>query len=88
MSSVKVAVRVRPFNQREIGNESKCIIGVTANTTTINGRDLGKETHSFNFDHSYWSFSKNDSHFTTQKQVSLCVFIKFFLEISPRVRSP
>ncbi|CAI5442480.1 unnamed protein product [Caenorhabditis angaria] len=69
MSSVKVAVRVRPFNQREISNNSKCVMGVNGNTTTINGREIGKETHAFNFDHSYWSFTKSDQHFASQKQV-------------------
>lgn len=33
MSSVKVAVRVRPFNSREIGRESKCIIEMAGATT-------------------------------------------------------
>ncbi len=33
MSSVKVAVRVRPFNSREIGRESKCIIEMSGATT-------------------------------------------------------
>lgn len=35
MSSVKVAVRVRPFNSREIARESKCIIEMTGNTTGL-----------------------------------------------------
>lgn len=33
-ASVKVAVRVRPFNSREIGKESKCIIQMSGNTTS------------------------------------------------------
>lgn len=33
MSSVKVAVRVRPFNNREISRECKCIIQMSGNTT-------------------------------------------------------
>lgn len=37
MSSVKVAVRVRPFNSREIAKESKCIIEMTGATT---GKEL------------------------------------------------
>ncbi|EGT35137.1 hypothetical protein CAEBREN_30789 [Caenorhabditis brenneri] len=69
MSSVKVAVRVRPFNQREISNASKCVLQVNGNTTTINGHAINKENFSFNFDHSYWSFTKNDPHFISQKQV-------------------
>lgn len=34
MSSVKVAVRVRPFNSREINRDSKCIIEMADNTTS------------------------------------------------------
>jgi len=34
MSSVKVAVRVRPFNSREINRDSKCIIEMVDNTTS------------------------------------------------------
>nr|CAD7397870.1 unnamed protein product [Timema cristinae] len=33
MSSVKVAVRVRPFNNREISRECKCIIEMEDKTT-------------------------------------------------------
>lgn len=33
-ASVKVAVRVRPFNSREISKESKCIIQMQGNTTS------------------------------------------------------
>lgn len=35
MSSVKVAVRVRPFNSREISRESKCIIEMCGNYKNI-----------------------------------------------------
>ncbi|VDK45590.1 unnamed protein product [Anisakis simplex] len=101
MSSVKVAVRVRPFNTREISNHAKPIISMTGNTTSsfvanfllfppmtsllqsnvllqlrtstvaaIIGSGGGNErTHSFNFDYSYWSFNRDDSHFASQKQV-------------------
>ena len=34
MSSVKVAVRVRPFNNREIVRDCKCIIEMADNTTS------------------------------------------------------
>lgn len=34
MSSVKVAVRVRPFNTREIERDAKCVIAMTGNTTS------------------------------------------------------
>uniref|UniRef100_A0A8C3Y390 Kinesin motor domain-containing protein n=1 Tax=Catharus ustulatus TaxID=91951 RepID=A0A8C3Y390_CATUS len=33
-ASVKVAVRVRPFNSRETSKESKCIIQMQGNSTS------------------------------------------------------
>uniref|UniRef100_A0A8B9JJM6 plus-end-directed kinesin ATPase n=1 Tax=Astyanax mexicanus TaxID=7994 RepID=A0A8B9JJM6_ASTMX len=69
-ASVKVAVRVRPFNSREIGKESKCIIQMSGNTTTILNPKQPKENKSFNFDYSYWSHtSPEDINFACQKQV-------------------
>ncbi|XP_060522823.1 kinesin-like protein unc-104 isoform X4 [Cylas formicarius] len=70
MSSVKVAVRVRPFNNREISRECKCIIKMGGNTTTItnpkaevNPKEAQK---SFNFDYSYWSHDPYDPEFSSQ----------------------
>uniref|UniRef100_A0A8C1QQL4 plus-end-directed kinesin ATPase n=1 Tax=Cyprinus carpio TaxID=7962 RepID=A0A8C1QQL4_CYPCA len=69
-ASVKVAVRVRPFNSREIGKESKCIIQMSGNTTTIINPKLPKESKSFNFDYSYWSHTTpEDVNYACQKQV-------------------
>ncbi|XP_072560627.1 kinesin-like protein KIF1A isoform X3 [Paramormyrops kingsleyae] len=69
-ASVKVAVRVRPFNSREIGRESKCIIQMTGNTTTILNPKQPKEAKSFNFDFSYWSHtSPEDINYASQQQV-------------------
>ena len=58
MSSVKVAVRVRPFNNREVARESECIIEMSGQTTVITNpkaREGTEAVKSFNFDHSYWS---------------------------------
>ncbi|TMW53505.1 hypothetical protein DOY81_001382 [Sarcophaga bullata] len=74
MSSVKVAVRVRPFNSREISRESKCIIEMFDGTTTAitnpkvppNSSEAIKR---FNFDYSYWSHNPKDSDFSTQAMV-------------------
>ncbi|XP_070571376.1 kinesin-like protein KIF28P isoform X2 [Ptychodera flava] len=52
--SVKVAVRVRPFNQREKNANSKCVVSMSGNSTTIKHPESGK-THTFAFDFSYWS---------------------------------
>ncbi|KAM4628695.1 kinesin-like protein KIF1A [Polymixia lowei] len=69
-ASVKVAVRVRPFNSREIGKESKCIIQMSGNTTTILNPKQPKENKSFNFDYSYWSHtSPEDINYASQVQV-------------------
>ena len=51
--SVKVAVRVRPFNTREKDNKSTCCIEMVQNQTTIKD-ELG-QPRTFTFDHSFWS---------------------------------
>ncbi|XP_059427157.1 kinesin-like protein KIF1A isoform X13 [Carassius carassius] len=69
-ASVKVAVRVRPFNSREMSKESKCIIQMSGNTTTIINPKAPKETKSFNFDYSYWSHTTpEDTNYASQQQV-------------------
>ncbi|KAM6920971.1 kinesin-like protein KIF1A isoform 8-T8 [Xenentodon cancila] len=69
-ASVKVAVRVRPFNSREIARESKCIIQMSGNTTTIINPKQAKDNKSFNFDYSYWSHtSPEDVNFASQMRV-------------------
>ncbi|KAG5677928.1 hypothetical protein PVAND_007642 [Polypedilum vanderplanki] len=73
MSSVKVAVRVRPFNTREISRESNCIIEMYDNTTAITNPKVPPGTSDsvkrFNFDYSYWSHNQSDPHFATQEMV-------------------
>lgn len=81
MASVKVAVRVRPTNSREVNLGSKCIIEMEGKRTSIinlkmaysstDNEDLhGRErVKDFFFDYSYWSYDENSSHFTTQEQV-------------------
>ncbi|KAM4571756.1 kinesin-like protein KIF1B isoform 11-T11 [Fundulus diaphanus] len=70
-ASVKVAVRVRPFNSREMGKESKCIIQMQGNTTTILNPKAPKEpAKTFSFDYSYWSHTTpEDPCFAAQNQV-------------------
>uniref|UniRef100_W5L155 plus-end-directed kinesin ATPase n=1 Tax=Astyanax mexicanus TaxID=7994 RepID=W5L155_ASTMX len=70
-ASVKVAVRVRPFNSREISKESKCIIQMQGNSTTILNPKAPKESpKSFSFDYSYWSHtSPDDPTFASQNRV-------------------
>lgn len=54
--NVKVAVRVRPFNDRERQRKANLIIDMKGNSTYIkNPEDLKAEPRSFAFDYSYWS---------------------------------
>ncbi|XP_050522646.1 kinesin-like protein unc-104 isoform X8 [Daktulosphaira vitifoliae] len=73
MSSVKVAVRVRPFNNREISRDCKCIIEMAGYTTSITNPKLPPNvkdaTKSFNFDYSYWSQNPSDPNFASQTMV-------------------
>ncbi|XP_022597271.1 kinesin-like protein KIF1B isoform X8 [Seriola dumerili] len=70
-ASVKVAVRVRPFNSREMSKDSKCIIQMQGNTTTILNPKAPKEpAKTFSFDYSYWSHTTpEDPSFASQNLV-------------------
>ncbi|XP_078695791.1 kinesin-like protein KIF1A isoform X39 [Branchiostoma floridae x Branchiostoma belcheri] len=70
MSSVKVAVRVRPFNNREIGRQAKCVISMKDKTTAIQHPKQSKDVKAFNFDYSYWSHTnEQDPNFAGQNKV-------------------
>lgn len=85
MSSIKVAVRVRPFNGRERDLDCKCCVSMSGATTTLHkpqenddcsneNRDLSntvdqEQKKSFTFDHSYWSHCKDDPNYASQEQV-------------------
>lgn len=68
---MKVAVRVRPFNSRETSKESKCIIQMQGNSTSIiNPKNPKEAPKSFSFDYSYWSHtSPEDPCFASQNRV-------------------
>ncbi|XP_012577605.1 PREDICTED: kinesin-like protein KIF1B isoform X7 [Condylura cristata] len=70
-ASVKVAVRVRPFNSRESSRDSKCIIQMQGNSTSIiNPKNPKEAPKSFSFDYSYWSHtSPEDPCFASQNRV-------------------
>ncbi|KAF2075782.1 hypothetical protein CYY_002915 [Polysphondylium violaceum] len=79
MSSVKVAVRVRPFNSREKERNAELIVQMNGKSTVLTrpaelrvnptAPPTPEDEKSFTFDHSYWSFNSDDSHFATQKTV-------------------
>lgn len=82
MASLKVAVRVRPFNQRERELGAKLIVQMDGKKTRLlkpklgtgNGvrgdlasRAASDPSNDFTFDHSYWSVDERDPHFTHQE---------------------
>ncbi|KAG8431000.1 hypothetical protein GDO86_019582 [Hymenochirus boettgeri] len=70
-ASVKVAVRVRPFNSREVAHNANCIIQMQGNTTCIHNPKQPKDSaKNFTFDYSYWSHTTaEDPNFASQCQV-------------------
>ncbi|XP_066262370.1 kinesin-like protein Klp98A isoform X2 [Euwallacea similis] len=74
MASVKVAVRVRPFNQREKDMDAQLIIQMDGKKTGIwnckaNTRDENIRYKEFTFDHSYWSHDNQSNTFASQEMV-------------------
>ncbi|EDQ91427.1 uncharacterized protein MONBRDRAFT_15109, partial [Monosiga brevicollis MX1] len=69
--AVRVAVRVRPMNSREHKMNAKLIVDMKGQQTTLsNPHATGQEDiKKFTFDHSYWSYDRDDSHYATQDQV-------------------
>ncbi|KND89749.1 Kinesin-like protein [Tolypocladium ophioglossoides CBS 100239] len=74
--NIKVVVRVRPFNGREMDRGSRCIVNMKGNQTVITppeghggkaAKDGGAKT--FAFDRSYWSFNKDDSSYAGQSNL-------------------
>ncbi|KAG7464560.1 hypothetical protein MATL_G00166940, partial [Megalops atlanticus] len=72
-ASVKVAVRVRPFNSRETARDAKCVIQMQGSSTCISNPKQPKDApKNFTFDYSYWSHTTpEDPAFISQKQVYL-----------------
>ncbi|KAK3093196.1 hypothetical protein FSP39_012500 [Pinctada imbricata] len=85
MTSVKVAVRVRPLNQREDGLDSKFIIQMDGKKTTITNLKIPESMHEgdtareamrqkdFTFDFSFWSVLKTDPKYASQEKVFQCL---------------
>lgn len=80
--NIKVVVRCRPLNSREIARGAKELIRMEGNQTILSrpdGTDPGNskvatskgadDIKTFTFDKSYWSANKADSHYATQKIV-------------------
>ncbi|XP_042732447.1 kinesin-like protein KIF28P [Lagopus leucura] len=57
VDGVKVAVRVRPFSQREKDAGSRCVISMDSNSTSIYDPRNPGHVKTFTFDLAYWSHS-------------------------------
>ncbi len=54
--SVKVAIRVRPFNERQKFLGCICCVEMKDNTTVVyENKQKNKKQHYFTFDYSFWS---------------------------------
>lgn len=54
--AVRVAVRVRPFNSRELQSSARCIVEMKERQTILHDPHEAKAARPFTFDYSYWSF--------------------------------
>ncbi|XP_020610321.1 kinesin-like protein KIF13B [Orbicella faveolata] len=74
-SKVKVAVRVRPFNRREIDLGTKCVVDMDETQTVLfssASRDK-KHTKTFAFDHCFWSMDESNNKYASQEKVYNCL---------------
>ncbi|XP_048590057.1 kinesin-like protein KIF13B isoform X2 [Nematostella vectensis] len=74
-SKVKVAVRVRPLNRREIDLGSKVVVDMEENQTILlpsRGNDR-KQAKNFAFDHCFWSIDAAKTKFAAQDKVYECL---------------
>lgn len=76
---VKVAVRVRPMNRREVDLAAKCVVNMdTTQTVLYHPKDSGesggrKAPKTFAFDHCFWSMDEKDPKFVDQAKVFECL---------------
>ena len=69
--SIRVAVRVRPFNAREAARDCKCCVEMSGQKCVLlGGADRnGDGRREFTFDHCYWSHDRSSDHFASQEKV-------------------
>ncbi|XP_041963180.1 kinesin-like protein KIF13A isoform X1 [Alosa sapidissima] len=79
-SKVKVAVRVRPMNRREIELSTKCVVDMEENQTILhpppsNSKgDSRKQSKVFAFDHCFWSMDESNTlKYAGQEMVFQCL---------------
>jgi hypothetical protein len=68
---IRIVVRVRPLNAREIARGANVIVKMDGNQTILSPPEGAGTTRTpdkprvFSYDHSYWSFDKKDAHYGT-----------------------
>ena len=75
---IKVAVRVRPFNRREIELGTACVLEMDQNRTVLhqqnNGdKDARKQPKTFTYDYCFNSLDPRDANFSSQDVVFDCL---------------
>lgn len=68
-NNVVVAVRVRPFDKREISHKEKCVIRMEENTVQLESKNDGGTDRRFTFDNCFWSHCPTDTGFASQEYV-------------------
>uniref|UniRef100_A0A915BGT0 Kinesin-like protein unc-104 n=1 Tax=Parascaris univalens TaxID=6257 RepID=A0A915BGT0_PARUN len=66
---IKVAVRVRPFNKREVDLKTKCVVSMSGSQTTLIHPTNEKQPRTFAFDHCFYSTDSNDPSYADQDEV-------------------
>uniref|UniRef100_F6V993 Uncharacterized protein n=1 Tax=Ciona intestinalis TaxID=7719 RepID=F6V993_CIOIN len=59
-SKVKVAVRLRPFNKRELGLNTECVVDMQGDQTILSTTAKGQQPKTFTFDHCFWSMDPDE----------------------------
>uniref|UniRef100_A0A8D1WHU6 Kinesin family member 13B n=1 Tax=Sus scrofa TaxID=9823 RepID=A0A8D1WHU6_PIG len=80
-SKVKVAVRIRPMNRREIDLHTKCVVDVDANkvilnpvNTNLSKGDARSQPKVFAYDHCFWSMDESvREKYASQEDVFKCL---------------
>ena len=68
-SAVKVAVRMRPLNEREKVLNAKVIVKMKDESTFLEDPKGARPPKQFNFDHSFWSMDKRKPQYASQEMV-------------------
>lgn len=68
--NIKVCIRLRPFNNREIANKSKRVVDfIDENTITLNHPEIDGKNWKFAYDKLYWSFDSSKENLATQEYI-------------------